>query len=268
MKTKLGVVILVVACGGLAIALFVTKKTADERLKTDTYAILDFSNQLVAATANLDELRQVNLTLTNDLAGSRQDLAGSRQEALTFSNQFTETSGQLASAKASLQSAQDQIASLNGRIAGLETQNQVLDQRAAALTNAIASLNEQIADTEQKLAGSETNNTFLEKELQRQTAAKAELESKFNNLTIVRAQVKKLKGDLFVARRLQWMREDSDPGKQQKGAQLLVQRTAPATNAARPPHYDLNVEVSSDGSIHVVPLPASAPATATNLPPP
>jgi chromosome segregation ATPase len=259
MKTKLGIVILAVACGGLVIGLFATKNAADERLKKDADAILDFSNQLVAATANLDELRQVNLMLTNDLAGSRQ-------EALTFSNQFTKTSGTLASTKASLQSAQDQIASLNSRIASLETRNQVLDQRAAALTNAIASLNAQIADTQQKLAGSETNNAFLEKELQRQTAAKAELESKFNNLSTVRAQVKKLKDDLVVARRLQWMREGSDPGTQQKGARLLMQRTASATNTARPPHYDLNVEVSSDGSIHVISLPASAPAATTNLP--
>jgi chromosome segregation ATPase len=258
MKTKLGIVILVVACGGLAIALFATKKAADERLKTDAYAILDFSNQLVNANKTLDDYRQVNLMLTNDLAGSRQ-------EALTFSNQFTEASSTLASTKASLQSAQDQIASLNSRIAGLETRNQVLDQRAAALANAIASLNAQIADTQQKLAGSETNNAFLEKELQRQTAAKIELESKFNNLSVVRSQVKKLKDDLLIARRLQWMRERSEPGSQQKGAQLLMQRTVSAP--ARPPHYDLNVEVSSDGSIHVIPLPANAPATTTNLPP-
>jgi peptidoglycan hydrolase CwlO-like protein len=257
MKTKLGIVILAVACGGLAIALFVTKNAADERLKKNTDAIIDFSNQLVSATANLDELRQVNLTLTNDLAGSRQ-------EALTFSNQFTETSGLLAGTRASLQNAQDQIASLNSRIAGLETRNQVLDHRAAALTNAIASLNAQIADTEQQLASSETNNAFLEKELQRQTAAKAELESKFNNLTVVRAQVKKLKNDLFVARRLQWMREGTEPDSQQKGGQLLMQRTASAP--ARPPHYDLNVEVGSDGSIHVIALPASAPVTTTNPP--
>ena len=142
----------------------------------------------------------------------------------------------------------------------------MLDQRAAALTNAIASLNAQIADTQQKLAGSETNNVFLEKELQRQTAARAELESKFNNLSTVRAQVKKLKDDLFVARRLEWMREGADPASQQKGAQLLMQRTAP-TNATRPPHYDLNVEVSSDGSIHVIPSPTNTPAATTNPPP-
>ena len=259
MKTKLGIVILVMVCGGLAIALFVTKNAADERLKKDADAILDFSNQLVNASKTLDDYRQVNLMLTNDLASSRQ-------EALTFSNQFTETSGLLASTKTSLQGAQDQIASLNDRIAGLETRNQVLDQRAAALTNAIASLDAQIADTQQKLAGAETNNAFLERELQRQTAAKAELENKFNNLTVVRAQVKKLKNDLFVARRLQWMRDGSEAGSQQKGAQLLTQRAASITNTGRPPHYDLNVEVSSDGSIHVVPLPASVPATTSNSP--
>jgi len=176
------------------------------------------------------------------------------------------TSGSLAAAKTLLQSARNQITSLNSRIAGLEAQNQVLDQRTAALTNAIAGLNAQIAETQQQLAGSETNNVFLEKELQQQTAARNELESKFNNLATVRTQVKKLKDDLFIARRLEWMRDGSDPGMQQKGGQLLMQRMAP-TNATRPPHYDLNVEVSSDGSIHVIPLPANAPATTTNPPP-
>ena len=258
MKTKVGMVVLIVACVGLVVALVTTKKAMDDRLRKDTDAIIDFSNQLTTATANLDELRQVNLKLTNDLASSRQ-------EALTFSNQFTETTGALADTKASLQNTRDQITRLNSHIADLEAQNQVLDQRAAALTNAIASLNAQIADTEQKLAGAETNNVFLEKELQRQTAARAELESKFNNLSTVRAQIKKLKADLFIARRLEWMRAGSDPGLQQKGGQLLMQRTAP-TNNARPPHYDLNVEVSSDGSIHVIPSPANAPAATTNPP--
>ena len=259
MKTKLGVVILAVAGAGMLMALFAMKRAADERFKKDTDAILDFSNQLVTARANLDELGQVNLRLTNDLAASHQ-------ETLIFSNQFTETSGTLADTRASLQSAQDQIAGLNKRIAGLTTQNQVLDQRAAALSSAIAGLNAQIADTQQKLADSETNNTFLEKELQRQTATRAELEGKFNNLTTVRAQVKKLKDDLVVARRMQWLREGTDPGQQQKGGQLLVQRAAPAP--ARPPHYDLSVEVSSDGAIRVVPVATNAPATAVNPPPP
>ena len=250
MKTKLGVVILAVAIVGLLIALFAMKQSADERLKKDAYAILDFSNQLVSARADLDEMGQVNLKLTNDLAVSHQ-------ETLTISNQFTETVGTLATTKASLQGAQDQIVDLNKRITGLAEQNQVLDQRAAALASAISGLNAQIADTQQQLADSQTNNSFLEKELQRQTAARAALEGKFNNLTTVRAQAKKLKDDLFAARRLQWMREGTDPSLQAKGAQQLMQRTAPVP--VRPPHYDLNVEVSSDGAIRVVPVSTNAP---------
>ena len=90
------------------------------------------------------------------------------------------------------------------------------------------------------------------------------MESKFNNLSTVRAQVKKLKDDLLIARRLQWMREGVEPGSQQKGAQLLMQHTASAP--AEPPHYDLNVEVSSDGSIRVVPSATNPPAATTNPP--
>ena len=195
--------------------------------------------------------------LTNDLAASRQDPA--------FSNQFAETSG-ACPAPGPRSKAPRTRSPASTTASPVWTQNQVLDQRAAALSNAIASLNAQIAETQQKLADSETNNTFLEKELQRQTAARAELESKFNNLTVVRAQVKKLKDDLVVARRLQWMREGTDPSCSKKAAQLLMQRTAPAP--LRPPHYDLNVEVSSDGSIRVIPVADQRPRSETNSPAP
>jgi hypothetical protein len=68
-----------------------------------------------------------------------------------------------------------------------------------------------------------------------------------------------------VARRLQWLREGTDPSSQAKGGQQLMQRTAPAP--VRPPHFDLNVEVSSDGAIRVMPATTNAPATPGNSPP-
>jgi chromosome segregation ATPase len=261
MKMKIGIVVLAVVCLGLAIALIAMKKTADEQLKTDTEHIIESSNQLVTASENFNDLQQVNLKLTNDLAISQQ-------QNLQLSNTFVEATGalsnSLASTKASLQSAQDQIANLNGRISDLEAQNQVLDQRAAALTNTIAELNAQITDTTQKLVTSETNSIFLEKELQDQMAQKAELERKFNDINEVRTQVKKLHDDLFVARRLQFMRSGITD---QKGAELLMQHNAPTNSATAklPPHYDLNVEVGSDGSVHVIGSDTNAPA-ATNSP--
>ncbi len=247
MKTKTAIVILTILCAGLAVALLAAKKTTSDQLKNNAAAILDFSNQLVAANDNLDELRQVNLRLTNDLAAVQQQTS-------RLSNNLNEASSALASAKATLQGAQDQIANLNGRVTDLEAQNKVLDDRATALTNTIAALNGQIADTEQKLADSETNNVFLEKELQQQIAQRAELERKFDDINEVRAQVKKLRDELFVARRLELMRAGATADL--KGAQLLVQPrpvVATVAPAKLPPHYDLNVEVGSDGSVHVIP---------------
>ncbi len=258
MKMKIGIVVLAVICVALTIALFATKKQADDQRKTDADHILDFSNQLVTASENLDDLRQVNLKLTNDLAMTQQ-------QSVQLSNSFAEATGALSNSLASAKAAQDQIANLNGRIADLEAQNQVLDQRAAELTNTIASLSAQISDTTKKLVTSETNNIFLEKELQDQMAKKAELERKFNDIDEVRAQVKKLHTELFVARRLQFMRSGITD---QKGAQLLVQRLVltNSSSAKVPPHYDLNVEVGSDGSVHVITPQTNAPAAPTNSP--
>lgn len=244
---------MVVVCAGLAIALFATKKAADDQRVTATSTILEFSNQLVTANISLNDLRQVNLILTNDLATTRETSA-------TLSNSLTETTVALTETKLSLGNAQAQITNLNARIDDLEDQNKNLDARAGALTNNIAAMDAQIAAIQQQLAASQTNNAYLTSELQRQMAEKAELQRKFNDLDEVRTQVKKLREEQFVARRLQWMREGSNPGSSTKGAQLLMQHTAGTPAPAKPSQYDLNVEVGSDGSYKVIPPSTNAPA--------
>jgi chromosome segregation ATPase len=247
MKTQLGIFILVVVCVGMLVALMTEKKRADTQQTKDTDTILDFSNQLTTASANLDELRQVNLMLTNDLDATRQTLT-------VLSNQYVTTSVSLSKTTAALKTAQDQITDL-------AAQNQALDQQVAEMTNTISNLSTQISDTQMKLVESETNDAFLEGELKRQVAQKAELESKFNNLSQVRTQVRKLRDDLLMAQRLKWMRDGTDPSQQRKGAQLLVVRGSATNRVVGPAHYDLNVEVSSDGSVQVVPTMTNAPAT-------
>jgi chromosome segregation ATPase len=258
MKIKIAIVVLLVACAGLAIALFNSKSQDEQQRKEDAGKISDFSNQLVNVTKNLDDLDQANLALTNNLLASEK-------QVLEFSNTMVQTSGALAASKASLQTAENKVSSLNARIADLEAQNRALDDRATELTNAILALNVQIADTQRKLAHSETNNGFLQKELQRQIAQRTELERKFNDLNEVRAQVKKLRTAAFVARRLEFMRSGITD---QKGAELLEQPRVPAANAASAgsPHYDLNVEVSSDGSVRTIPPITNAEAGGTNAP--
>jgi len=261
MKIKIAIIILAVACIGLGVALFATKQQGEDQHVKDVSNLSDLSNQVVNAKSQIDDLGQVNITLTNDIALSRQ-------QTQAISNNLADANAALDQTKSKLAGAQDQITNLsahvsdlnskvsdlNGQISDLEAQNKVLDERATALTNTIAQMNTLIEDTQNKLAVAETNGVFLQDELQKQMAQRAELEHKFNDLNELRAQVKTLKDELFVARLHQLMKNDNG---NKKGAELLVTRPPPATNAptTNAPNYNLNVEVGSDGSVKVIPPP-------------
>src|SRR5689334_11284732 len=103
MKTTTGVIILAVICVVLVIVLVVTKQQSSAESHKKTEQILDFSNQWVVASENLNEHRQVNLSLSNDLVAVRK-------EASTLSNKVTEVSAKLADTEGSLKTAQQEIA--------------------------------------------------------------------------------------------------------------------------------------------------------------
>ena len=256
MNTKTLIAILAVACVALGIALIAIKYSGDTQHDKDVSSIVDFSNQVVNADQHIDSLNQVNLSLTNDLMLSQQ-------QATELSNSLATAATTLANTKASLASVQDQVVTLtnqvtalNSQVADLQSQNNALDQRAEELTKTIARLNTQIADTENKLALATTNNVFLQSELEKQLAEKAELERKFNDLDTVRSQLKKLKDELYIARRMELDRYQN--GNKKLGS-LLIQRNPLSSRATNPPNFDLDVEVGSDGSVKVIP-----PLGATN----
>ncbi len=243
MKIKIVIIILAVICIGLGIGLFAVKKSGEEQHAADLNSISDFSNQVVNANLKITDLNQVNLMLTNDLAASQQ-------QVIQFSNNLDAANAAIVEGKTALAGAQNQITNLNTRIGDLEAENKVLDQRVSELTNNLAQLNLLIADTQSKLNASETNSIFLQQALEKEMAQKAEIEHKFNDLDELRQQVKKIKEELFMARRARFMQNDNT---QKKGAQLLIQRSVPVTNAPAAPNYGLNVEVGSDGSVKVIP---------------
>lgn len=255
MKAIIGVVVVALACCiGLGVALFKTKKQAADEKQKDTETISTLSNKWVETDAKLNEQKQVNVSLEKDIDSRKQEYS-----ALT--NKFSEVAGTLVKTTETLkqteQREKEEIAKRDAKIADLEKQNHDLDLRAADLSTAITNLTTQIAETQRKLSASEGDKAFLEGELKRLMAEKAELERQFNDLAIVRAQVAKLREELNVSRRLEWIRKGLFPGDQQKGATLLIQKTpgAPApTN-----HYDLNVEVNADGSVRVIPPLTNAP---------
>jgi chromosome segregation ATPase len=243
MKTKIIIAVLAVVALALALAVFAVKKQSEEQHAIDQTSITDFSNQVINARLKINELDQANLAYSNQWVLSQQ-------QALQLSNDLAEITATLISSKATLASAQLEITNLNLRLTDLESENKLLDQRASELTNTIAQLNQMIDQTRSKLARSEHNSQFLQQELQKQMAQKAEIEHKFNDLDALRQQVKKIKTDLFVARRIQLMRNDTGGI---KGAQLLMQPRSAPLSAAPAGAGSLNVEVGSDGSVRVIP---------------
>ncbi len=253
MKNLIGVIILAVLCIGLGVVLFTSKKQAEDEKRKDVDTILDLSNQWTKTSLELDEQRQVNVTLTNDLASVRSDYS-------KLTNQYTDLTRTLDQTEASLKATQSAVAERDQKIAALETQNRELDEKAIDLSAALTNLVMQINETQRKLDASEGDKAFLEKELKRLMAEKAELERQFNDLAVLRAQVAKLKEELSIARRLEWIRKGLFAADEQKGAQKLmnVRNTPTRTDTNQ---YDLNVEVSADGSVKVIPGITNAPAT-------
>jgi chromosome segregation ATPase len=255
MKTKVAFIVLILACVALGIALISRNKQAMEQHQQDVERVVYHSNQLVETSGKLDEVKQVNLNLEKDLAERKTNIS-------KLSNELTQTSESLNKTEAALKAALEETAKRDVKISELENQNQALDKQAVDLRSSIGNLENQIASTQKKLAASEGDKAFLEKELTRLMAEKAELERQFNDLAVLRTQVHKLKEELSIARRLEWIRQGLFASQEQKGAQKLMQSSNPP-RPANTNKYDLNVEVNADGSVRVIEPITNAPPPAT-----
>ncbi len=266
MKNRIGLVVLVLVCLGLGIALVTIRKQASDQQQKDSVRIDTLSNDLTKTSTELKDQQQVNAMFEKDLDTTKKALTSLTNEFTTLSSNYSETTQTLAKTETALRDSQAEVAKRDAKITDLETQNQALDRHALDLSSSITNLTIQIADTERKLAASEGDKALLEKELKRLMAEKAELERQFNDLTVMRAQVAKLKEELNIARRVEWIRQGLFASAEQKGAQKLMQgfpipQSQPKAMKA---NYDLNVEVGADGSVKVIPPVRSA---ASNAPP-
>jgi chromosome segregation ATPase len=245
---------------GLAGGLFVRHDKAVKAEKKHVGTIVDFSNKLDHTSRKLDEQEQVNLTLQNTLETRKRDL-------LDTSNSLMKVSADLARTRSEAQAAEErakaELAQRDQRINELETQRSDLTRKMDDLTVNIDKLGIQIADTEKKLEASEGDREFLLKELKRMQAEKVELERQFNDLSALRSQVAKLKDELSISRRLEWIRMGIYGAQERKGAEILM--TGVNATPAKP-KYDLNVELKQDGSATVVPVQTNA-GPATTQPP-
>ncbi len=259
MKNRIGAFVLALVCLVLGVALIVVKKQSYDQQSKDTDTIATLSNKWVDTTGKLEDQKKVNDTLEKDLAEQKKAYGD-------LTNTYSQAASDLTRAEAALQASQQAIKEKDAKISDLEAQNQSLDKKALDLSNEITNLTSQISDTQRKLLATQGDKSFLEKELKRLMAEKSELERQFNDLRVVRAQLSRLKEEMVIARRLEWIRMGVYANAEKKGAQrMLLGASNPTQAKAPPPNYDLNVEVGADGSVRVLPPPTNRPA-ATNPP--
>lgn len=231
-----------------------------EQQKADLDVKRTLTNRLEETRTKFEEQERLAMFLQTNLSLRSQELASTSNKLVKTSADLDKTQKD---AQAAAEAAKAEMAKRDAKISELEGQKEALDKQALDLKSAIGNLEKSINDTEKKLAAAEGDREFLLKELKRLQAEKAELERQFNDLSVLRAQVGKLKEELSIARRLEWIRMGIYGTQAQRGAEKLTQAAA-APGAASPFH--LNVELKQDGTASVVsgqktnaPAPATAP---------
>jgi chromosome segregation ATPase len=247
---KVALAILAVLAVLLGAGWLVRHNKAVAQQKMDQERIMQFSNEWAKASDNLAEQKKVNISLETNLMQRFEEITA-------LSNQVISVAGALAKTEAEKKAALEEITKRDTHISELESQRDDLTKKMTDLNGSIASLETQIGETERKLTAAEGDRAWLLKELKRLQEEKAALEKQFNDLALLREQVRKLRDELSIQRRIEWLRRGLY-GTAPKGAELLqkgVAASKPQTN------YNLEVELNRDGTVKITP-------GTTNSPPP
>lgn len=239
-------VILLLATLGLGGGLFYRHTQAVKQQQQDFQVKTELTNRLVETQDKYEKQEQLTMLLQTNLINQKGELNQTSNQLVKLALDLNKTQKE---AQAAAEAARAEMAKRDQKISELETQNDQLDKQAIDMKAAISNLEKSIADTEKQLAASEGDREFLLKELKRLQAEKAELERQFNDLSALRSQVAKLKEELSIARRLEWIRMGIYGMQTQKGAEKLMQAAASPTPATP---YNLNVELKQDGTANVI----------------
>lgn len=259
MNSKTVATLLFLVCLGLGGVLYFRHSTAVEEKKKDTETIQQLATTNSELKMKLEEQKLVNLSLERDFATQTSELKSFSNKLASANVNLEKIQGE---AKAASEAAKAEMAKRDAKIAELEAQRDGMSKQMADLNSSIGKLESQIADTQRKLESSEGDRDFLLKELKRLQNEKADLERQFNDLALLRDQVRKLRDEMSIARRLDWIRRGIFGGIM-KGGEKLQKGYAGAPTQT---NYNLNVELNREGSVRVISSLTNAPA-ATNAPP-
>ena len=191
-----------------------TVQTQDKRIVELNAEVTQLDMNLTQKTAEMDTLK---LQHAQDLGAVETKLQEVNTAKVRAEEELVKTAADLraqtdllAAKTTELKEFQTKVADETKQrvelIAALETKNDTLNQEKGSLEVKIANLNTEIAETNQKLEDSEGDRTFLEGELLRLQDEKSELVKQMNDIEFLSAQVKRIKSDIAVAKRLDWMR--------------------------------------------------------------
>ena len=245
---------MILASLGLGVGLMVRHNQAVEIKKLDEDKIATLNKTVEDTKTKLDEQEKLAMYLQTNLVLRTEELSGASNSVTKLSADLERTQKQMQAEK---EAAKAEIERRDQQIGQLTTETNNLTIKMDDLTASIGKLGKTIAETERKLSASEGDREFLLKELKRMQVEKAELERQFNDLSALRTQVAKLKEELSIGRRLEWLRMGIY-GQEKKGAERLMAGAAPA---ARTNAFGLNVELKQDGGATVIGAPT------TNKPP-
>lgn len=251
------IVLLILVCLLLSGGLFIRHQKALKVETEKTENIVQLSNKVVTVERELTEQVKVN----NTLMTTNSSLQG---ELVKTSNMLASATATLhrvqQEAKTAAETASAELAKKDQRISELETQRDDLTTRMTELNTQITTLDSAISDAQRKLSASEGDREFLLKELRRLQGEKNELERQFNDMAMLREQVRKLRDELSITKRLDWIRRGLYG--QLKGAERL-QKGFKDTAATKAPggNYDLNVELKQTGEVKINQPSTNAPAT-------
>lgn len=268
MKSSVPLLILVAACLALLFALLATRRQATvEREEAVNEGVL--KDLIIMDHSNNWQNTSIALVQVQDeKTGLEQELSSLTSNYTTLSNTYLNTTSILANTEVILSETEAALQFAEGKIADLEGQNEALDQKTMDLNASLAALGIQIVETERQLEMAEGDKAILQAELEQLMADKAELERQLNDLDVLRKQIRQLRSDLAVSRRLEWVRRGILGAGSMKGAtrqmQVSRQSAADKQKKSKEPQYDLNVEILEDGSVRVIPQQTNAPAGATN----
>jgi chromosome segregation ATPase len=253
---KAAIVFLIIVALGLGVGLLLTHNKAVRTKKTDEAQKVQLTNEIETVKKELDDQEKKGLLLQTNLNLTSQELTSVSNNLIKMSAELAKTQKEM---QAAAEAARAEIEKRDAQIAQLTSQTNALTIKMDELTVSIDQLGAQIADTERKLAASEGDREFLLKELKRLQAEKAELERQFHDLAALRTQVAKLKEELSIARRLEWIRMGIYGMQEKKGAEKLMQPSLAATVART--NFNLNVELKQDGGATITSPqpPAQAP---------